>query len=71
MLDYRKAVNPPFGARAPILTAWRAPSKTRLIGALVRDRLEEAGPTGRTTVDYTVWTDVPKEALTIFGRCRG
>ena len=32
----------------------------------VRGRLEEAGPTGRTTVDYTVWTDVPKEALTIF-----
>ena len=32
----------------------------------VRGRLEEAGSTGRTTVDYTVWTDVPKEALTIF-----
>ena len=32
----------------------------------VQGRLEEAGPTGRTTVDYTVWTDVPKEALTIF-----
>ena len=32
----------------------------------VRGRLEEAGPTGRTTVDFTVWTDVPKEALTIF-----
>ena len=23
MLDHQKAVNPPFGARAPILTAWR------------------------------------------------
>ena len=23
MLDYQKAVNPPFVARAPILTAWR------------------------------------------------
>ena len=32
----------------------------------VRGRLEEAGPTGRTTAVYTVWTDVPKEALTIF-----
>ena len=36
----------------------------------VRGRLEEAGPTGRTTVDYTVWTDVPKEALTIFDNTR-
>ena len=33
----------------------------------VRNRLEEAGgATGRTIADYKVWTDVPKEALTIF-----
>ena len=32
----------------------------------VRHRLEEASrATGRTTVDYTAWTDVPKEALAI------
>ena len=33
----------------------------------VRNRLEEAGgATGRTIADWTTWTDVPKEALTIF-----
>ena len=35
----------------------------------VRNRLEEAGgATGRTIADWTTWTDVPKEALTIFDK---
>ena len=37
----------------------------------VRNRLEEAGgATGRTIADWTTWTDVPKEALTIFDNTR-
>ena len=35
-------------------------------GAAARDQPKEAGPTGRATADYTVWADVPNEALTIF-----
>ena len=37
----------------------------------VQGRLEEAGPKGRTTAVYTMWTDVPKEALTIFDNGMG
>ena len=38
----------------------------------VRNRLEEAGgATGRTIADWTTWTDVPKEALTIFDNGMG
>ena len=61
MLDYQKAVNPPFGARALILTAWRPVKNPRdwCVWRLVVSCafLQSSAPTGPCKHSHTyVWS---------------
>ena len=59
----RRAAHRESALHAAVLLAVLALS-TAVPRTAVRNRLEEAGgATGRTTVDWTAWADVPKEAL--------
>ena len=62
----RRAAHRESALQAAVLTLAVLALSAAVPRTAVRGRLEEAGPTGRTTVDYTVLTDVPKEALTTF-----